>query len=67
MSTQKTTPNTASSKELTTRPANQSFETCAPCWLEHNTLRQIDVHFTDVCHETAYGSTVRLSFAVRVF
>lgn len=25
------------------------------------------VPFADVCHETAYGSTQRLSFAVRVF
>lgn len=54
--------------EVATRPtANQSFETSAPCWQEHNALRQLDVQFTDVCHETAYGSTVRLSFAVRVF
>lgn len=36
-----------------------------PCDVCKAAIRAIP--FTDVCNETAYGSTARLSFAVRVF
>ena len=32
-----------------------------------NALRERSVPFVDVCQETAYGSTRRLSFQIRVF
>lgn len=40
---------------------------CERADLDPLTCIKIEVSPTDVCHETAYGTTVRLSRAIRVF
>ena len=50
------------------RPAWTALETYAKqSWERDPTPRDWTAPFVDVAHETAYGATQRLSFAVRVF